>query len=172
MHSILISEVGLEQVEELQFISRKTFYDSFSHENTEADMQKYLNEDLSLETLRSEILLPDSEFYFATVNQQVVGYLKLNTKQAQTDLIDQNSLEIQRIYVLKEYHGKSVGQALYQKALEIAFAKQVDFVWLGVWENNLRAIKFYEKNGFEVFGKHAFLLGNDLQEDLLMKRKM
>ena len=101
-----------------------------------------------------------------------MGYLKLNFGDSQTELKDQKALEIERIYVLKEFHGKKVGQLLFEKALKIAEEKKVDYVWLGVWEENLRAINFYKKNGFEEFDKHIFKLGNDEQTDIMMKLKL
>jgi diamine N-acetyltransferase len=95
--------------------------------------------------------------------------LKINFGSSQTEQKDKNSLEIERIYVLKEYHGKKVGQVLYDCALKIAKEKQIEFVWLGVWEKNPRAISFYTKNGFEAFDKHVFVLGTDEQTDIMMK---
>ncbi|WP_139145003.1 MULTISPECIES: GNAT family N-acetyltransferase [Sphingobacterium] len=71
---------------------------------------------------------------------------------------------------LQDYHGKKVGQILYEKALEIALKKKSIYVWLGVWEENPRAIKFYKKNGFVEFDKHTFVLGEDEQTDILMKK--
>lgn len=100
---------------------------------------------------------------------KVIGYLKVNFEQSQTELKDDKALEIERIYVLKEFHGKNVGQALYEKAIELAKEKKVKYVWLGVWEQNQRAIKFYQKNGFIPFDKHIFTLGDDKQTDILMK---
>jgi ribosomal protein S18 acetylase RimI-like enzyme len=102
----------------------------------------------------------------------VIGYLKLNFGQSQTELQDNRALEIERIYVLKEFHGKSVGQLLYAKASQIARQKRADYVWLGVWEENPRAISFYKKNGFIEFDKHVFLLGKDEQTDIMMKLKL
>jgi len=74
--------------------------------------------------------------------------------------------------VLKEYQGKKVGQLLFDKAIGIALQKNFDYVWLGVWEKNLRAIKFYLRNGFVEFDKHVFKLGNDEQTDTMMKLKL
>lgn len=81
-------------------------------------------------------------------------------------------MEIERIYVLKEFHGKKVGQILYEKAIELAKGIDADFIWLGVWEENPRAIRFYEKNGFSAFDKHIFQLGNDEQTDIMMKLEL
>jgi ribosomal protein S18 acetylase RimI-like enzyme len=71
--------------------------------------------------------------------------------------------------VLNEYHGKKVGQLLYDKAIQVATLMQVDYVWLGVWEENQRALSFYKKNGFVEFDKHIFKLGEDEQTDIMMK---
>src|SRR5690606_11940540 len=108
-------------------------------------------------------------FYFAVYGDDIIGYLKLNFGQSQTDLKDDKALEIERIYVLEEFHGKKVGQLLYQKAIEVARQAELQYVWLGVWEENARAIKFYKKNGFVEFDKHLFKLGDEEQTVLLMK---
>ena len=132
-------------------------------------MKKYLEEGFSREKLLEELSDSHSEFYFAEMDGTVIGYLKLNTGPSQTEIRSGNALEIERIYVRKEYHGKEVGQLLCNKALEIARQKNVDYVWLGVWEDNPRAIRFYEKNGFIAFDKHIFRLGDDEQIDIMMK---
>lgn len=132
-------------------------------------MTKYLDEYFSVEKLTVEFKNKSSEFYFATIGKNVIGYLKLNFGQAQTELQDEKALEIERIYVIKEFHGKDVGQLLYNKALQIARQKIVEYIWLGVWEENRRAINFYTKNGFVEFDKHIFKLGNEVQTDKMMK---
>ena len=137
--------------------------------NTKEDMQKYLDENLSEEKLKSELENPNSEFYFAENDNQILGYLKLNFGNAQTENQGNETLEIERIYVLKEFFPLKIGQVLFEKSLEIAKEKKLKFIWLGVWEENKRAIRFYEKNGFEIFGKHDFVLGKDVQTDLMMK---
>ena len=135
-------------------------------------MQKYLDENLSEEKLKFELEKPNSEFYFAENDNQILGYLKLNFGNAQTENQGNEALEIERIYVLKEFFPLKIGQVLFDKSLKIAKEKKLKFIWLGVWEENKRAIRFYEKNGFEVFGKHDFVLGNDVQIDLMMKLKL
>lgn len=172
MENIDIKSVTLSDIDQLQQISRQTFYETFAVENTEEDMQQYLNEDLSKDRLTAEFNNPDAEFYFAMLNDHVIGYLKLNSGASQTELQDDKGLEIERIYVLKEFHGKKAGQLLYEKAIQIARQKNIDYVWLGVWEKNLRAISFYKKNGFVAFDKHIFILGNDEQTDIMMKLEL
>lgn len=169
MEVINIKKATTDDINQLQKIGRQTFSETFSAGNSEENMAKYLEEGFSLEKLTTELNDPGSEFYFALLNKDVIGYLKLNFGQSQTELKDNKALEIERIYVLKEFHGKKVGQLLYEKALEIARQKQVDYVWLGVWEENPRAINFYKKNGFVEFDKHIFKLGDDEQTDIMMK---
>ncbi|WP_277111517.1 GNAT family N-acetyltransferase [Chryseobacterium taklimakanense] len=167
-----IRKINTSDLENLQKISRQTFFETFSEVNSDEDMRKYLAENLSEKNLKAELENPDSEFYFAEENEEVLGYLKLNFGNAQTEKQDLNAVEIERIYVLKEFLGQKVGQFLFEKALEVAREKKVDYIWLGVWEENHRALRFYEKNGFEIFGKHNFVLGTDVQTDLMMKLKL
>lgn len=172
MQSIVVRRVNLSEASELQKIGRQTFFETFSAVNTKEDMAKYLEENLSIERVTEELENEYSEFYFASVDNLVIGYLKLNFGQSQTELKDNKGLEIERIYVIRDYHGKNVGQLLYDKAIEIARQKEADYIWLGVWEENPRAIRFYKKNGFEEFDKHIFKLGNDEQTDIMMKKRL
>lgn len=167
-----IRKINIDDLEALRNLSIQTFKETFEEVNTEEDMQKYLLENLSIEKLKSELENPNSEFYFAENNDEILGYLKLNFKDAQTEKLEENHFEIERIYVLKAFLGQKLGQILFDKAIEIGREKNLEYVWLGVWEENHRAIRFYEKNGFEIFGKHDFVLGEDVQTDLLMKMKI
>ena len=170
--TINIVKATTADVDQLQKIARQTFYETFAAQNTEENMAQYLAEGFSIEKLTAELNDPNSVFYFALFQQKTIGYLKLNFGPSQTELHDRQSLEIERLYVSKEFHGKKVGQLLYHKAIEIAQQKNVSFIWLGVWEENLRAISFYQKNGFVAFDKHIFRLGDDEQTDILMKLEL
>jgi ribosomal protein S18 acetylase RimI-like enzyme len=168
LETIHLKQIFLPQLAELQRIGRQTFSEAFGESNTEENLQAYLEESFNTDQLQKELSDPDSQFFIAYDQEQAIGYLKINTGEAQTEQKLQNSLEVQRIYVLKNYFGKAVGQLLFNKAIQVAKEKKVDTVWLGVWEKNLRAIQFYKKNGFVEFDKHVFQLGNDPQTDLLM----
>ncbi len=172
MSNIQIRKVVSIEIAELRDVSVRTFFETFSEHNSASDMQKYLDNSLSLKQLSDELEDENSEFYFAIHKNEVIGYLKVNHGQAQTELKDESSLEIERIYVLKEFQGKAVGQLLYESALQIANQREVDYVWLGVWEKNPRAIAFYKKNGFVEFDKHIFRLGEDDQTDIMMRLKI
>lgn len=164
-----IRKVTIIDLQKLKEIGIQTFSETFSSVNSQENMTKYLESRFSNENLKTELTDNDSAFYFVELNNENIGYLKVNTGQAQTEIKDPNALEIERIYVLKEYYGKQVGQLLYNKALEIAKDKNATYVWLGVWEKNPRAIRFYEKNGFVEFNKHIFILGDEVQTDIMMK---
>ena len=167
-----IKRVTTNDVEQLQEISRTTFYETFSAVNKEENIQQYLAERFSLEKLKAELSNPLSHFYFAIQDNTAIGYLKLNFGQAQTELQDDRAMEIERIYVRGSFHGKKIGQLLYQKSIEVAKEVNAGYIWLGVWESNARAISFYKKNGFMEFDRHIFKLGNDEQTDIMMKLEL
>ena len=164
-----LRKISLSDIELLQQLSISTFSETYSADNKAEDLQQYLNTNFNLHQLASELNNPEAAFYFAMENQTPVGYLKVNTGEAQTELKNKRALEIERIYVKKSFQGKRVGKALFEKALQLAKDIRAPYIWLGVWEKNKKAIQFYKKNGFVVFDKHIFKLGTDEQTDLLMK---
>ena len=172
MISINVKKVEIENIYHLQNIAKQTFFETFSIENTEEDMSVYLNENFSIQKLTEELMDKNSEFYFSIIENTVIGYLKVNFEKSQSEFQDDEALKIERIYVLKEFHGENVGQLLYNQALKIARIKNKKHIWLGVWEDNARAINFYKKNGFVEFGSYIFKLGNDLQTDIKMKLEL
>jgi ribosomal protein S18 acetylase RimI-like enzyme len=169
MNQIDVGRVLPNEAKRLQHIGRLTFSETFAAVNTEENMNKYLDEEFALSKLKEELNQKNSEFYFAELGNKLIGYSKINVGQAQTEIRDDKALEIERIYVLHEFHGKNVGKILLEKAIKQAIKRKLDYIWLGVWEENPRAIRFYEKNGFKAFDKHIFTLGDDKQTDILMK---
>lgn len=167
---IQITRVEINDIPDLYQIARTTFIETFADSNTKEDMQEYLETRLTEKQLRKEFEDSKSEFFIARSGSEPVGYLKVNSGTAQTELNEQESLEIERIYVSSVYHGQRVGQLLYDKALEIAILNNKTSIWLGVWEKNPRAIRFYEKNGFVAFDTHIFKMGNDEQTDVMMRK--
>ncbi len=169
MDKIVIRKITIADLVELQTISKQTFFETFADHNAADDMQKYLDNNLSVDQLKVELTDENSEFYFASADNKVIGYLKINFGPAQTEIKDKSAIEIERIYVLKDFHGKKIGQILFNKVIDIAKQTKVGYVWLGVWEKNLRAINFYKKNGFLEFDQHIFKLGDDEQTDIMMR---
>jgi ribosomal protein S18 acetylase RimI-like enzyme len=172
MENISTRRITLDDLEKLQKIGRKTFEETFSESNSQENMRSYLQEGFSNEKLTKELKDQNAEFYFAMLKDEVIGYLKVNFGDSQTELKDSKALEIERIYVSREFYGKNVGQLLYDKAIEIAKQQNAEYIWLGVWEENPRAISFYKKNGFVEFDKHIFKLGNEEQTDIMMKMNL
>lgn len=172
MPNISIRNINSADLILLQKISKQTFSETFLPFNSPENINSYLENELSVKKLSTELANKNSTFYFAEVDTTPVGYLKINVLDAQTEIKEGNALEIERIYVLKEFHGAKVGQKLFEKAMELAIQKSVDYIWLGVWEQNLKAIRFYKKNGFVIFNKHVFKLGEDEQTDLMMKLEL
>ena len=169
---IEISEVLPEDLLTLQEISRQTFQQSFAAMNTEENMKYFLEHHYSEEKLLSEILNPDSRFFFAKTKNTIVGYLKINRKGAQTVLPNDDGLEVERIYIDEAFKGQGVGRLFIDKTIESAIKFKAAYIWLGVWEHNRRAIHFYEKIGFIPYSSHIFKLGDDEQTDLLLKMKL
>lgn len=166
---IRIEPIAPEDLPELLELSRTTFRETFAADNTAANLQHYLDTRITAAHLRSELENPDSMWYWVRNDEKAIGYLKLNRGPAQTELQDNKALEIERIYVLQQYQGVRAGKALLQKAIDTAGTLALDYIWLGVWEKNVQAIGFYKRHGFAEFDTHGFLLGDDLQTDILMK---
>lgn len=163
----------LEDARTIRDLGINTFQDTFGKSNTPEDMKLYLDKSFSAEQVESELSEILTTFVLAYDGEQVVGYAKLRASDTIPEgLNSTNAIEIERIYSAKEYIGKQVGKALIEWCLSYAKLNGFDTVWLGVWEHNPRAIAFYQKWGFEQFGSHPFLLGTDLQTDLLMKKNL
>lgn len=170
MTQIKITKVTSDDFKSIQIVGRQTFFEAFAQYNTDEDMAQYLQENFNGRKIRTEIGTPGSTFYIAWRDENPVGYLKVNTDDAQTEIREQVSLEIERIYVRSNELGKNIGQLLYEKALKMARHQKKEYIWLGVWEQNLRAIEFYKRNGFIAFDRHIFKMGKEDQTDIMMKK--
>ena len=169
MENISIRKVKPSEAQQLRQIAMATFIATYGAHNSAANMERYLAQNFSLEQVTRELENPECEFFFAELSGKVVGYIKLNQGTAQTETVLDHSIEIERIYIIKEYQGKNLGRKLLDRVKELAKKRRIKTIWLGVWENNPKAIGFYEKNGFVTFDKHVFKLGEEDQTDFLMK---
>jgi ribosomal protein S18 acetylase RimI-like enzyme len=170
--NLTIQRATEADLEELQSISIRTFCQAFEKFNTTEDMELYLTKCLSIEQLYTEMNAPGSEFYVGRTGDETVAYLKLNHHNSKHDAQDRTGLEIERIYVEETYLGKGIGPAMFSFVLKVAKERLSTHLWLGVWEHNARAIRFYEKLEFTPFGTHVFKLGNDAQTDVLMRKEL
>ncbi len=166
---IHISPVSLSETETLCKIATETFKDTYAEYNTPENMRDYIETHFSSERIKEELSHPEMHYFFALRGDEIVGYIKLNEGNAQTESKFPNTLEIERIYVIPTEHGKGYGATLLSKSIEVARDKNLPQIWLGVWDQNTKAIAFYERMGFYKDGIHPFVLGNEPQRDYLMK---
>jgi ribosomal protein S18 acetylase RimI-like enzyme len=167
--SLRLEKAGTAHLEVLTSISRTTFTDAFQTQNNPDDFRDYLESAFHPDKLRKELEDADSLFFLAYSQNDLVGYFKVNTGQAQTDIRDSRSLELERIYVLKAFQGRKIGWWMLERICELGMAMGKDYLWLGVWEKNQGAIALYEKFGYRKFGSHPYFIGKDKQTDWLMR---
>ena len=154
----------------LAAIGAETFSDTFAADNTAADMALYLGQAFTPATQAAELAAEDSAFLVAELDGTEVGYARVTWSPAPGAITGQRPLDVARLYVRQPWIGRGVGAALMRACLAEARLRGCDVVWLGVWEHNHRARRFYEKWGFRVVGDQQFVLGTDPQRDLLMMR--
>ena len=153
-------------------LSRKTFHETFGYLNTQENMEKFMQEQFSREQLMNEVNEPGNTFLLAYEGETPVGYVRMRESAAKPEFGNSDAIEIARIYVVNTSLGTGVGKELMRKCIFWAKEMKKDIIWLGVWEKNPRAIAFYSQWGFEKFGEHDFVLGNDVQTDWLMMKKL
>ncbi len=154
---------------ELLALARTSFLQAFTAGNKPENVQAYLAEAFTEDKLTKEMQEPASTFILASLGGKLVGYTKLNLAAAQADVQDPRSVEVARLYTLEEVWGKGMGQLLLEAGINFARQEGKTWLWLGVWEHNARAIRFYEKNGLRIFGSHPFPFGDEIQNDWLMR---
>ena len=174
MPSIEIRQAVPEDAELLTDLAYTTFWDAFHDhpKNAPHDLEAYMKTAFSVEQIASELADEKSLFLVADVNGELAGYAKLIFESTEPDIIAEWPVELSRLYSHQKYLGQGVGQTLMDACFAKAKETSRDVIWLGVWEYNPRAQRFYEKNGFRYVGKHTFLLGSDPQTDLLMQREL
>jgi len=164
---ITIRRITLADVTVLAAITKKTFYDTFNNTCTVADMESFLEEYFNEEQVAKELANTNDFYFFAEINNTPVGYLRFMEDYKSFPLMEQwKAMELKRIYVLNEYQGKGIAQKLMDFVIHYSQQENYQVIWLGVWENNLRAQKFYEKYGFINTGHtHNFPIGSTPQTD-------
>lgn len=156
----------------LSNISRETFIDAFEKQNNPDDFQDYIKKAFSFSTLNDELHNAASHFFYIYMQEELIGYFKLNEFEAQTELKEKQGIELERIYIIKAYQGRSLGTKTLVKIMEMPSLKEKEYIWLGVWEHNVDAIRFYEKHGFIKFDSHPYYIGSDKQTDWLMRKEL
>jgi diamine N-acetyltransferase len=164
-----LRKANLSDLPELLVLARTSFVQAFTAGNKLENVQAYLAEAFTESKLTQEMLEPASTFIVASLDGELVGYTKLNLSAAQADVKDPASVEVARLYTLEKVWGTGLGQLLLDAAIHFGRQEGKTWLWLGVWEHNARAIRFYEKNGLRIFGSHPFPFGDEIQNDWLMR---
>jgi GNAT superfamily N-acetyltransferase len=171
--TVRITEAGKAEAELIADLSRRTFYDTFAPHNSPENMEQFLQTEFTREKLMEQVGAPRNTFLLAWLGDRPVGYTRLyEGADLPRGMAGTASIEIARLYAEQDVIGKGVGKALMEACIDVARGKDKEWIWLGVWEHNLRAIAFYEKMGFEIFDRHIFLLGQDVQYDWWMRRRL
>ncbi len=186
MDPLNLIPVTEDELEELRELSIHTFTAAFGPQNNPRDFQNYLKEAFSREQLTEELQQAGTAFFFlqdtATTTSKTnttqpskhiasttLGYLKLNTGEAQSEPLGEEGMEVERIYIRDGHRGKGLGQWMIERTGEMARKEGKSFLWLGVWQENTRAVAFYQRMGFVIFGEHPYYIGSDRQMDWLMR---
>ena len=172
MMNLTLRQCTMEDADTLRDLSIVTYYETFAHKNTAENMEAYLRTAYDIRKLRSELADGNSAFYFLYADEVLAGYMKLNEAPSQSDINDPASLEVQRIYVSGKFQGMGLGRYLLTTALQTARDRKKQYVWLGAWEHNEKALRFYDKMGFRPVGSHPFYMGNDRQTDYIMRKDL
>lgn len=167
-----LQKITIADVAKLRKLSIETFDDTFGPFNKKKYLDEYYRSAYNEKQLTAEINNPGTDFEFLFHDNQLAGYLKLNVNAAQSEPEGPTTLEIERIYIRKGFKRQGLGSKLMNYAIGQAQQQNKTTIWLGVWEHNYPAQKFYTKQGFKQFSSHTFKLGEDLQTDLLMKKKI
>ncbi|WP_121612473.1 GNAT family N-acetyltransferase [Mesobacillus foraminis] len=170
--TIKLKTCNIEDLLTLQEISYKTFNDTFKDQNSPENMDAYLKKAFNIKQLEKELSNRSTQFLFVYFNNEVAGYLKVNTNDAQSEEMGIESLEIERIYIKSKFQKLGLGKYLLNKAIEIAVEQNKKKIWLGVWERNENAIAFYKKMGFVQTGAHSFHMGDEAQTDFIMTKTL
>ena len=172
MNPVSIREATADDARLLTDLSYTTFWDAFAHhpKNVPDDLAHYMRQAFSIDQITAELAESNSTFLIAEIEGKPAGYAKLIVGSLEEGITAGRPIELSRLYSHQEYLGKGVGQNLMDACFEFARSHDHDVMWLGVWEFNPRAQRFYEKNGFRQVGRHVFQLGSDPQTDLLLQR--
>ena len=170
--SVHIRTANLQDHELLASLGARAFREAFASDNTPEDMTDYLAKAFGPDRQAAELADPGTTFLIAEAEGETVGYARLKVGPAPDCIQGLHPVEIARLYSIAAWIGRGVGAALMQACLGQAARLGCDVIWLDVWERNLRAIEFYRRWGFVEVGTQAFVLGHDVQNDLLMQNRL
>ncbi|WP_305094859.1 GNAT family N-acetyltransferase [Prescottella sp. R16] len=175
--TISVDRAGLWDAEALADVAAVTFPLACPPHATQEDIAAFVDEVLSAERFSEYLTDPARTVLEATAGGEVVGYVMLvegmpDDHDIRSAVSLQPTMEISKLYVLPDRHGSGVSAALMEAAIAHAREAGCAGVWLGVNQENVRAQKFYAKNGFEKVGTKTFRVGNQIHHDFVMQRSL
>jgi ribosomal protein S18 acetylase RimI-like enzyme len=174
MDELSIRQATADDAKLLTDLAYTTFWDAFAHhpKNAPDDLNHYMRQAFSPEQIAAELADEKSIFLIAEMNGEAAGYAKIILDNIEPGITAERPIELNRLYSHQRFLGQGVGQSLMDACFDRAKQEDRDVMWLGVWEYNPRAQRFYERNGFQKVGSHTFVLGSDPQTDLLMRKEL
>jgi ribosomal protein S18 acetylase RimI-like enzyme len=169
---IKIRKAKIEEVPAVRELAIEVYNDTFAEHNTPENLEAFFKDSYGLERFTTEFTEPETALYVALDELKIIGFLRLRKSSEVDKYLGTNHLELHRLYIHRDYHGSAVSKMFMEEALAYAKKEKFEWIWLGVWEKNFRAQKFYSKWGFERFSEHVFQMGDDPQTDWLLKRKL
>lgn len=169
---IKLRKAKIEELSAVRELAIEVYTDTFAEHNTPENLDAFFKDSYSAEKFKSEFHEPKSALFVALDDLKIVGFLRLRQSNEVDKYLGNNHIELHRLYVHRDYHGSSVAKMFMEEAMKYAKEKKHEWIWLGVWEKNFRAQKFYTKWGFEKFSEHIFQMGDDPQTDWLLKKKL
>lgn len=156
----------------LAVLAERTFRDAFGARNSPEDMDVHCARHFGPDMQAREIADPGIVTTLAISAGQIIGFSQMMPSRLHADVVAKRPAELNRLYVAAAWQRKGVGQALMNDAIRVAKSAGADWLWLGVWEHNPKAIAFYRKAGFDDVGSHSFMLGSDQQRDVVMSMRL
>ncbi|GHN03059.1 N-acetyltransferase [Cytophagales bacterium WSM2-2] len=169
---IKIRKAKIEEIPAVRELAIEVYTDTFAEHNTPENLQAFFKDSYDLEKFKTEFYEPEAQLYIALDDLKIIGFLRLRNNNEVDKYLGANHVELQRLYIHRDYHGSSVSKMFMDEAVKYAKSKKHEWIWLGVWEKNFRAQKFYTKWGFEKFSEHVFQMGDDPQVDWLLKKRL
>lgn len=156
----------------LRDLGEQTFRQAYATDTDATNMDLYVNENFKLKHIESELNNPYSKYLLIKSDEEWVGYALLRWDKSHELLENARALKLHRIYMLQKFWGRHLGTAFLEYILDFAKKEKYEWLWLVVWSENQRAMRFYEKWGFEHFGYESFQFGEEVTNDWALRKKL
>ena len=148
-------------------VFERVFGETFAHLYQTADLQAFLAEH-GEETWRAQLADPSFSIRLVEDDGAVAGYSKLGPLRLPVEP-GPPALELRQLYVAKAWHGTRVGRILMDWTIAEARRRGARELYLSVFTENPRARRFYERYGFEEVGPYKFMVGDQADDDIIMR---